>query len=217
MVKEEAHLPWSVIGMSGSILLGLHKTGSDIDPVVYGSANCRRVYLALQEMLNEPQLPFKPYSLSELKSLFDFRSKDTTMDFQDFVRTESKKAFQGKFMETDYFVRFIKDWPEIHEKYGDVQYKNVGYARIKATVADSSESIFTPCRYMIEKAIVLEGQKLPSVREIVSFRGRFCDQARNGDKIIAQGKVERVTNVKSNDEYFRLLIGNKPSDYMKID
>jgi predicted nucleotidyltransferase len=214
MIREKTRIPWGAIGISGSILVGLHKTGSDIDPVVYGSANCRRALSALQQMLDESQSPFRRYSHSELRSLFDFRSKDTAMDFQDFVRTEPKKAFQGKFMETDYFVRFVKDWPEIHEEYGDVQYENVGYVRIKATVADDSESIFTPCRYVIEKAVVIEGRKLPSIREIVSFRGRFCDQARDNDKIVAQGKVERVTDVKHSSEYFRLLIGNKPSDYM---
>ena len=47
--------------------------------------------------------------------LFDFRSKDTIMTFEDFAEVESRKAFQGKFMETDYFVRFVKDWQEIRK------------------------------------------------------------------------------------------------------
>jgi hypothetical protein len=216
LLKQNSNIPWSTIGISGSILAGLHKIGSDIDPIVYGSANCRRVNSSLQEMFNDSHLPLEPYSQHELRSLFDFRSKDTAMDFEDFVRTESRKAFQGKFTKTDYFIRFVKNWNEIEEKYGDIQYKNSGYAKIKATVVDDSESIFTPCRYGIKSANVMEGSKLSPITEIASFRGRFCEQAATGETVIAQGKVERVTNLKRHQEYFRLLIGNKPSDYMVL-
>jgi hypothetical protein len=213
-LKEKSNVPWNAFGISGSILVGLQETGSDVDPIVYGSDNCRRVYSGLRELLKEPGSRFKPYSVGELKGLFGFRSKDTVVSFKEFVRTESKKVFQGKFAETDYFVRFVKDWDEIHEEYGDVQFKNVGYAKVKATVTDDSESIFTPCRYALEEATVLDGPEHAQIEEIASFRGRFCDQARNGDSIVAQGKVEKVTNMKENREYLRLLIGNKPSDYM---
>ena len=213
-IKGKTDIPWGSIGISGSVLIGLHENISDIDPVVYGSVNCRRVYSVLQEMLNEPQSPFRSYNPRELERLFDFRSKDTAMDFQDFVRTESKKAFQGKFMETDYFIRFVKDWSEIHEEYGDVRYRNVGYATIEATVTDDSDSIFTPCKYVIENVEVVDGPSVSSIREIASFRGRFCDQARNGDKIMARGKVESVTDLKRSASYFRLLIGNQSADYM---
>jgi predicted nucleotidyltransferase len=214
LLKQNSNIPWSTIGISGSILAGLHKTDSDIDPIVYGSPNCRRVHSSLQEMSNDPDSPLKLYSQDELRSLFDFRSKDTAMDFDEFVRTESRKAFQGKFTKTDYFIRFVKNWDETDEKYGDIQYKNNGYAKIKATVVDDSESIFTPCRYAIKSADVMEGPKLSPITEIASFRGRFCEQARNGETVIAQGKVEGVTDLKRDQEHFRLLIGNKPSDFM---
>jgi hypothetical protein len=215
-LEEKSNVPWNAFGISGSILVGLHKAGSDLDLIVYGSDNCRRVYSGLRELLKEPGSRVKPYSVGELRGLFGFRSKDTVMSFKEFVRTESKKVFQGKFAGTDYFVRFVKDWSEIQEKYGDVQYKNVGYTKVKAMVADDSESIFTPCMYVLEEATVLDGSKHAQIEEIASFRGRFCDQARNGDKIVAQGKVEKVTNMKQNREYLRLLIGNKPSDYMIV-
>jgi predicted nucleotidyltransferase len=211
---ERSKIPWSAIGISGSILVGLKKHGSDIDVIVYGSDNCRRAYLCLQELLKEPRSLFKPYSLDELKSLFDFRSKDTAISFGNFVRTESRKAFQGKFMNTDYFVRFVKDWNEIDEKYGDIQYKNLGQAQIKGTISEDSESIFTPCKYMLKNTIVIDGLKSVTITEIDSFRGRFCEQAKTGETIAAQGKIEKVTDRRTNRTHFRLLIGNSPSDHM---
>jgi len=215
-LKEAANIPWSALGVSGSIMAGLHTLKSDIDPLVYGVENCRRAYAALQDLLNDARSRFKPYSRGELQALFDFRSKDTIMGFDDFARVEQRKAFQGKFEGTEYFIRFVKDWTETSERYGDVFYKNLGYAKISATVADDSEALFTPCKYVVEDAKVIEGSRLEPIREIVSFRGRFCEQARKGEAVMAQGKVEKVVDTRSNREYYRMIIGNKPSDFMAL-
>ena len=214
LLKRETTIPWDKMGISGSILLSLHASKSDIDPIVYGSENCRKTHSALKMLLKDEDSPFKVYSREELKVLFDFRSKDNAGTFEDFVRTESRKVMQGKFMGTDYFMRFVKDWNEIDEEYGDFQYRNMGNATIRATIIDDSEAIFTPCKYKVENVIIIEGSTEPA--EIVSFRGRFCEQARNGEAVAAQGKLEGITDRRRKDTHYRLLIGNKPSDYMII-
>ena len=213
LLRENAEVPWNRLGISGSILVRLHTPTSDIDPIVYGSETGYKVYSALRRMLEDRKSPVKRYSLKELKELFDFRSKDTTMCFEDFVRTDSRKVLQGKFMGRDYFVRFVKDWNEVEEQYGTILYKPVGYAKIKARVVDDLEAIFTPCCYKIENVEILEGPHVEPIEEIVSFRGRFCEQARSGEVVIAQGKVERLQR-EGDREHFRLLLGNKVSDHM---
>ena len=215
-LKEAADIPWRTIGISGSLLVGLHTLQSDIDPVVYGVESCRKAYAALESLLMTGASRFKPYSREELQGLFDFRSKDTMMSFEDFVRVESRKAFQGKFSGTDYFVRFVKDWNQISEQYGDVCYKNCGYAKITATVADDAEALFTPCTYKLGNVKIIEGARLQPIREIVSFRGRFCEQARTGEAIAAQGKVERVTDKQTGSEHYRMILGNVPSDFVAL-
>jgi len=214
MLRDCAVISRRAIGISGSILVGLHTESSDIDPIVYGSKDCWKVHSALKELLKKENIPIRAYDREGLKTLFDFRSKDTSVDIKDFVRTESRKVMQGKFLGIDFFVRFVKDWSEIDEKYGDVQYRNVGYARIRATVVEDSESIFTPCKYDVEGVTTIEGTKIQSIKEIASFRGRFCEQAKEGEVVVAQGKVERIIDKKHDHEYFRLLLGNKPSDFM---
>jgi predicted nucleotidyltransferase len=213
-LKEKAVIPWSAIGISGSVLAGLYTSKSDIDPVVYGMKNCCKAYAALEELLNEEGSQFKPYTHEELRALFDFRSKDTIMGFEDFARVESRKAFQGMYEGTDYFIRFVKDWRQVSEQYGDICYKNSGYARITATIADDSEAIFTPCSYQVESVEVVKGPKPEPIKEIVSFRGRFCAQAKRGENINAQGKIERVMDKKKENDYYRIILGNKPSDSM---
>ena len=215
-LKAVAVVPWSCLGVSGSIMAELFTLQSDIDPVVYGVENCRKVYAALEKLLEDGSLRFKPYSQKELRALFDFRSKDTVMSFEDFEKVESRKAFQGKFDGVDYFVRFVKDWNEVGEKYGEVLFKKAGYAKIMATVADDSEALFTPCTYQIEDVTVVEGPAFVSIEEVVSFRGRFCQQAKNGETIVAQGKVEHVNDTRSGREHYRLILGNKPQDHMVL-
>ena len=213
ILKEQARVQWSKLGVSGSILVKLHEPSSDIDLIVYGSETGYRVQETMKEMLENKSSPFKAYNLDGLRELFDFRSKDTITSFEDFVRTDSRKVSHGKFMGKHFFIRFVKDLNEISEQYGSIIYKPEGRARIRATIADDSEAVFTPCSYKLANVEILEGTKVEPIEEIVSFRGRFCEQARSGEAVIAEGKLERVQQ-EGKDDHFRLLLGSKPSDHM---
>ena len=215
-LKEKADIPWNAIGISGSIMAGLTTDTSDIDPLVYGVENSRKAYKALQELRQIEGSGFKAYTTTELKTLYDFRSKDTQMSFEDFQTVENRKAFQGMFMGTDYFIRFVKDWNDTTEQYGDVCFENSGYCKIFSTIADDQDALFTPCTYKLGSVQIINGPQLSPIEEIVSFRGRFCMQAIVGERVEAQGKIELVTNKKSGKEHYRLILGNKPQDYMVL-
>jgi len=213
LLKKNVDVSWNALGVSGSMLVGLHTPKSDIDLIVYGAQNCYRVYDSLKTLVNDKDSSVKSYSREELRRLFDFRSKDTFMPFEDFVRTESRKVLQGKFGSRDYFIRCVENWNEINEQYGTVHYQPVGYAQIKARVTDDTQMIFTPCHYKIDNVEIVEGPKIEPIQEIVSFRGRFCEQARKEESVMAQGKIERVQK-EGEQEFYRVLLGNNVSDYM---
>jgi len=205
------------LGISGSILVNLYTPKSDIDVIVYGKRNCLSAYESLKLLLNEEKRGFSPYGPSDLKRLYDFRSRDTWMPFDKFCESERRKASQGKFLGRDFFVRFIVDWNEVDEEYGDRIYRCAGYARIKAQVEDDENSIFTPSKYVLSNVKILEGAgSIPPPREIVSFRGRFCEQAKKGEWVMAQGKIEKVT-MRDGSEYYRMILGGKPSDFMIVE
>lgn len=214
LLHKESGVAWNSLGISGSLLVGMHTQNSDLDLTVYGSKSCWKVYNTLNCLVQDLKGIVKSYNKQDLRKLFDFRSKDTIMSFEDFVRTESRKLLQGKFHERDYYIRCVKDWNEAPEKYGTVQYRSVGEAKIQATVTDDTEMIFTPCVYRIGDVHVLQGRSIQPIRELVSFRGRFCEQARNKEKVTAHGTVESVKTKE--EEYSHLILGNKPSDYMVL-
>ena len=213
VLKEKSGVDWNQLGISGSILVKLHEPSSDIDLIVYGSKTGYVVAETMKQILEEENNSFKAYALDDLRELFDFRSKDTITSFEDFVRTDSRKISHGKFSGKHFFIRFVKNQNEISEQYGSIIYKPEGNARIKATVANDSEALFTPCSYKIVNVKIVEGSKVEPIKEIVSFRGRFCEQARVGETVIAEGKLERVQQHGKHD-YYRLLLGSKPSDHM---
>ncbi|MBT8171524.1 hypothetical protein KJN74_01455, partial [Candidatus Bathyarchaeota archaeon] len=188
---------------------------SDLDFVVYGSKATNKVSEIMSELFEDNTNQLQAYTKETIKELFDFRSKDTNTSFEDFVRTDSRKISHGKFKGRHFFIRFVKDYNEITEQYGSIIYKPQGRARIKAIIADDSEGLFTPCKYKLDNVEIVEGPKVDSISEIVSFRGRFCEQAKIGEMIIAAGKLERVKQEGKNDHY-RLLLGSKPSDHMVL-
>ena len=84
-----------------------------------------------------------------------------------------------------------------------------------ASIADDADAIFTPCSYVLTEVQNKDRQAMPVPGEIVSFRGRFCDQAKNGDRILAVGALEEVRNGHGYVRH-RLLLGNSPEDTMIV-
>ena len=214
LLVGKAGVPEGCIGISGSILVGMHTSRSDVDAVVYGSEHCRAVHGALRELLDEPGGEVRRLNEEEMKELYASRSQDTPMGFEDFVRLERRKVIQGRFRGCEYFIRFVKAPAEVGESYSDRRYTSLGQAEIEATVADASEAIFTPCTYRIEDVRFTDGPDVDDLREIVSFRGRFCEQAREGERVLARGKLERVIT-RIGEVYHRLLLG-RPGDFMVV-
>jgi len=209
LLRAATGLPIEDFGISGSVLVGLHTRASDIDLVVYGGNSGAKVAEALHTLHNEDG-PVRRYKASELWRLRESRLMSRSMSLRDFVRHEERKSLQGIFRDADYFVRCVRHPGELSESYGDNTYFPVCHAAVEALVTDDSGGPFTPCRYLINCTRVIMGPKNINPSEIASFRGRFCEQAKSGERIIAKGRLERV--VGSAAEYFRLVVGESRDD-----
>ena len=74
---------------------------------------------------------------------------------------------------------------------------------IECTVSDALEAFDNPSRYLVEDVRVLEGPGV-EITEVVSFTHTYAGQAREGERILARGKLERFTG--RNDGY-RVVVG----------
>jgi len=204
----------SKIGVSGSILVGLHAAESDIDLVLYGTEASRQTHARLKSLLETRSEGFSPCGASDLRKLYKQRSLASAISFETFVRHEQSKVLQGTFRGTQYFIRCVKEWDELHEEYGDRKYYPIGMATLSATIVDDSESIFTPSTYQILHVELTGGAAIKPPSQIVSFRGRFCEQALIGERILAKGTLEKV--VEKRGETHRLVIGEDPRDFLTV-
>jgi hypothetical protein len=212
ILAKEIGVPTTKIGMSGSILVDLHTSKSDIDLVLYGLRGARKCYSKLETLLSAHSRGFSRHEERDLHRLYLQRRQRASMSFQLFLQHERPKRLQGKFKGTDYFIRCVRDWDEWQENYGDKRYFPAGRSIVQATVSNDTESIFTPCIYRLVNAEATEELRAPT--EIISFRGRFCEQAHTGERIRARGSLEKVVHQRGNE--FRLVIGEDPSDYLIV-
>lgn len=198
------------IGVSGSLLVELHTRNSDIDLVVYGEKEGRKVHEHLKKILKESE-EVRAYTTRELLRLYEFRSQDTHIPLDIFLKVEKRKVLEGIFRDRDFYIRLVKRPKEYGESYGQRYYFPVGRAKVIAKVINDKDSIFTPCKYLVSEVKIVKGTIPYSLREIVSFRGRFCEQAVKGERVVVSGTVEVV---KSKSYYCRILIGEHVNDIM---
>ena len=213
LLRSAAGVPPAALGLTGSLLFDLHTTTSDIDLVVYGEGECRRVHAALARLLDDPSAPVERPRGAELAAIHAVHREDTPLSAADFARLQAGKVNEGRFAGRPYFVRFVKLPTDVPERYGDPRYVAAGRVLVEARVVDDRDALFTPCRYGIRESRVLEGNPVGDLREAMSFRGRFADQARTGQVVRAYGAVERVVWSDGRDTT-RLVVGGRPGDYL---
>ena len=210
ILEKEAAIDVDNIGVSGSVLVGLHESSSDIDLIIYGKDSSRSIQETLERLLSTNKI-LRRYDVEGLKRLYRSRSMETAMGFSGFLAHERRKVLQGSFRDRDYFIRCLRDWDEVQETYGSFRCRRFGKAKIHAVVSEDSESIFTPCIYEVKDVTRLERAEYVPTR-VISYRGRFCEQVKTGEEIMALGELENV--VTDEKEYSQLVVGESPRDFI---
>ncbi len=197
------------LGITGSVLVGLQRDKSDIDLIGYGKKQSRKIYSALKD-LKKQNSHIKSYDEKNASKIAKFRWGKTELPIKIFTDLERKKVLHGMFKNRDFFMRLVKNYQEIEGDYKDFSFFPKGKAKIKATIENDKDSIFTPNHYQL-KNIEAENEKITNVKKATSYRGRFTEQAKEKEKIIALGRLEKVE--QKNNTYNRLLLG-QPDEYL---
>jgi predicted nucleotidyltransferase len=213
LLREASGAPRSALGLTGSLLLGLHTPASDIDLVVYGDRECRRVHAALSRLLDDPTSAVARPRGEELTAIHAVHRADTPLSADDFARLQARKANEGRFAGRPFFIRFVKLPADGRERWGDPRFAPAGEALVEARVTGDRDAIFTPCRYALDEVRSFGGAPVDDLGEVISYRGRFAEQARIGHRVRAYGALEHEI-WSDGRETLRLVVGSRAGDYL---
>jgi hypothetical protein len=215
---EKGEVPESSIGITGSQMVGLNTEKSDIDLIIYGTKvakNFQKKLISIFQDINE----CRKYNFEEYKKHYRFRAAGAGISFNDFMKSEIRKNHQGKYHDIDFFIRYIKSPEDWKGNYYDYHFTNLGRIKLSAEIINSSDSLFTPCSYLINPLRIINEKDLSKniemdkLKEINSYRGRFCEHAKEEEIVLVEGKLEKV-NYKNEEIYYRILLGNQKQDKM---
>jgi predicted nucleotidyltransferase len=187
LLSGESGIAIEDFGVHGSIALNIHTSKSDIDIVVYGSENFRKLEKTIDKLVET----------GTLRYVFN-------------NRLDAARRYKGRYKDKIFMYNAVRKPEEVNSKYGEFKYKPLVPVKFHCTVKDDSEAMFRPAIYKIEDYkpantfSELPKEKIPKI--VVSMIGCYRNVARQGNKIEVTGMLERVENVIQRKFFVKLLL-----------
>lgn len=182
-LSSESNVPLASFGIHGSISLGMHQEGSDIDIIVYGASNFRRVIDAMKGLEDKGEI-----------SLI----KETIYD--------ERRLNKGILNHVRFNVNATRTLSEICHRR--LYFEPIAHVVASCKVIDDDETMFRPAIYRVSGCAIESGPSFyaDSVREVCVMIGQFRSLASKGDKLLVRGMLERVRS--DEEEWFRIVVGS---------
>jgi len=193
LLSGESGIAVKDFGVHGSVALGMHTPKSDIDIVVYGSRNFRRLEMRINKLVEAGTLSY----------VFN-------------NRLDAARRFKGRFLNKIFMYNAIRKPEEVNSRYGEFKYSPLTPVKFHCTVKNDDEAMFRPAIYKIEdyKPIgsisTLPKDEFPEL--VVSMIGCYRNVAKNGDKIRVSGMLERAENVETGKVFHQVVVGTSISE-----
>jgi predicted nucleotidyltransferase len=193
LLSSESGIGSEDFGVHGSVALGMHTSKSDIDIVVYGARNFRKLEKTVNNLV-----------------------KDGTLTYQSNNRLDAARRFKGRYKTSIFMYNAIRRPEEINTKYGMLSYSAVARVKFTCTVGDDGEAMFRPAIYRVENyrpvntESQLDEEKKPT--QVVSMVGCYRNVAKQGDKIRVSGMLERAENKETQESFHQVVVGTGDSE-----
>jgi uncharacterized protein len=193
LISEESNVDMSEFGVHGSIALNMHSPLSDIDFVVYGAENFRRVEDAIQRLVNTAKLSYVVGN-----------------------RLDAARKFQGRYLGRIWMYNATRQLSDVKVKYGMYRYLPLEPVRFQCTVCSDKETMFRPAFYRISNYKPQDAQselsldKIPT--QVVSNIGCYRNIAKEGTLIKVAGTLERVESTISDEVFYQVVVGTATSE-----
>jgi predicted nucleotidyltransferase len=193
LLSKKSKVGLGDFGLHGSLALNMHSGGSDVDFVVYGSANFRRVEKAVERL-----------------------ARRNVLGYVFTKRLDMVRRYRGRFRDVLFVFNAVRKPEEVKTKYGVFRCSPVKPVKFYCTVQDDGEAVFRPAIYgvsgyvPIDKESVLAEDTMPN--RVVSMIGYYRNVARKGDRVRVSGMLERVEHVKSKKTSFQVVVGTATNE-----
>ena len=193
LISKESGVGLDDLGMHGSIALNMHAPQSDIDFVVYGSENFRRVESAIERMVNMAKLTYIVGN-----------------------RLDAARKFQGRYQGKIFMYNATRKPEEVNTKYGMYKFIPLDPVRFTCTICNDRETMYRPATYKISGYKPLDPEselaidKIPV--QVVSNIGCYRNIAKQGSEIKVAGKLERVESTTTNEVFYQVVVGTATSE-----
>jgi predicted nucleotidyltransferase len=188
LLSEESHVPLRDFGIHGSVGLNMHSQYSDIDLVVYGSQNFRKLEEAVDRLVEEDRLKYV------------FTKK-----------IDSARKHRGRYEDRRFVYNAVRKPEEITAEYGKRRYIPIKNVNFSCIVGNDSETMFRPAIYPIksyqsdDSASELSDEHVPA--RVLSMIGYYRNVARQGETVKVSGTLERVEDVETGKAHYQVVVG----------
>ncbi len=198
LLSKESQVPLEDFGIHGSVGLNMHSEYSDIDLVVYGSQNFRKLEKTIEKLVKE----------SKLRYVFT-------------KKIDSARKHRGRYQGRRFVYNAVRKTEEIITQYGKWRYIPVKKVTFSCVVGDDSETMFRPALYPIrdyqpdDLASELSDEQIPT--KVLSMIGYYRNVARQGEEIKVSGTLERVEDVETDKAFYQVVVGTATRDKEYIE
>lgn len=193
LLSSESNITVEDFGVHGSIALDMHTPQSDIDLVVYGVQNFRKLEKAIDKLV-----------------------KAGTLSYVFTNRLDAARRCKGRYSNKIFMYNAVRKPEEVNSKYGTYKYSPLFHAKFHCTVKDDSEAMFRPSIYKIENykadntSSTLSEDRIPKL--VVSMIGCYRNVAKKGDKLVVSGMLERVENIETGEVFHQAVVGTAANE-----
>jgi predicted nucleotidyltransferase len=197
LLSTESGIRLEDFGVHGSIALNMHTLKSDIDLVVYGAQNFRKLETTINKLVEAGTLSYR---------------------FSN--RLDAARRYRGRYSNKVFMYNAIRKPEEIKSKYGALKYAPLVPVKFDCKIEDDSEAMFRPAIYKIEEfkpadaASALTEDRIPEL--VVSMIGCYRNVGRKGNTIRVKGMLERVENVETGKVFHQVVVGTGTNEEERI-
>jgi predicted nucleotidyltransferase len=190
------------MGITGSMLIGAQKSGSDIDLVFYERESFFKAREMIKLLISQQRL--EPLDEPLWRDAYERRG--CALSYDEYLWHEQRKYNKAAIKQTKFDISLISS-----DRWQDrMHYRKQGRVNITAEILDDRYGFDYPARYTLSH---------PSVSEAISYTATYAGQASKGERAEIQGQLEvsiaghtRIvigTNREASHEYIKVIPSKK--------